>query len=373
MTAASFRMIDLHNLFHRFDFTGIIIILSVVIVALAVGIVLHRLLLFLLRRSFPEDSGSVIALIPRHLAAPSRFLFPLLILMLVAPTRDISPEHLESLQRTLSMLFILVIAWSLIRFTALFQELILRRFQITTRDNLKARKIHTQFGILRRILIFVISIIAISAMLMTLDNVRQIGISLLASAGVIGIIAGFAAQRSIATLFAGIQVALTQPIRLEDVVIVENEWGHIEEITLTYVVVRIWDLRRLIVPITYFMEHPFQNWTRASSEILGTVFLYADYTIPVEQVRMELHRILKQNQGWDGRVWALQVTGATDRTLELRALMSAHDSGSAWELRCHVREKLLEYIQRNYPEALPRVRADLGPSGNPAASITPDK
>ncbi len=371
---ASFRMIDFHNMLNRFDLTGMIIILSVIIVALAGGLFLHRLLFFLLRRSFPEDSVSIIALIPRHLAVPSRFLFPILILMIVAPTLDISPELLRALQRTLSMMFILVIAWSLIRFTALFEELILRRFQISTRDNLKARKIHTQFKILRRILIFVISIIAISAMLMTLDNVRQIGISLLASAGVIGIIAGFAAQRSIATLFAGIQVALTQPIRLEDVVIVENEWGHIEEITLTYVVVRIWDLRRLIVPITYFMEHPFQNWTRASSEILGTVFLYTDYTIPVEQVRMELHRILKQNRKWwDGRAWALQVTGATDQTLELRALMSAQDSGSAWELRCHVREKLLEYIQRNFPDALPRVRADLGTSVTLPTPISADK
>lgn len=341
------------------DWWGLILALIVISVALGVGLLLHAVLFFVLRRFFPEGTDGTLAMIPRHLTAPSRLLFPLLVLMVVAPTLDMPAELLETFRHALSMLFILAVAWSLIRFTVLFQELILRRFQVNTRDNLQARKMHTQLGILRRILIFIICVIAVSFMLMTLDNVRQIGVSLLASAGVIGIIAGFAAQRSIATLFAGIQVALTQPIRLDDVVIVENEWGRIEEITLTYVVVRIWDLRRLIVPITYFMERPFQNWTRVSADILGTVFLYTDYTIPVNAVRTELHRILEQNPLWNKKVWGLQVTNATDRTLELRALMSAEDAGAAWDLRCHVREKLLEYVQQEHPQSLPRMRAEL--------------
>jgi len=194
---------------------------------------------------------------------------------------------------------------------------------------------------------------------MTFEKVRQLGTAILASAGIIGIILGFATQKTISTVLAGLQIAITQPIRVDDVVIIENEWGRIEEISLTYVVVRVWDLRRLVVPITYFIEKPFQNWTRVSADILGTVFIYADYTLPVQRLREELHSILRASDLWDGRAWGLQVTGTTERAIELRALMSAQDASSAWDLRCNVREKLLEFIQRNYPESLPRLRADL--------------
>ena len=203
------------------------------------------------------------------------------------------------------------------------------------------------------------TILALAAILMTFDKVRQLGASILASAGIAGIIVGLAAQRSIATLLAGIQIALTQPIRIDDVVIVENEWGRIEEITLTYVVVRIWDLRRLIVPITYFIEKPFQNWTRISADLLGTVFLYTDYTVPIQAVREELRRILEGSEKWDRRVCVLQVTDTTERTVQLRALVSAADSSKAWDLRCEVREKLVDFLQKNYPHALPRVRAEI--------------
>jgi small-conductance mechanosensitive channel len=195
--------------------------------------------------------------------------------------------------------------------------------------------------------------------LMTFDRVRQLGTTILASAGVVGIVVGMAAQRTIATFIAGLQIAITQPIRVDDVVIVENEWGRIEEITLTYVVVRIWDLRRLIVPITYFIESPFQNWTRTSADILGTVFVYADYTMPIDVLRDELQNILKKSEHWDGKVCVLQVTNASDRTMELRALMSAADASTAWTLRCEVREKLIDFIRREYPKSLPKVRAEL--------------
>ncbi len=194
---------------------------------------------------------------------------------------------------------------------------------------------------------------------MTFEKIRQLGVSIMASAGVIGIIAGFAAQKSIATLFAGIQIAITQPIRLDDVVIVENEWGWIEEITLTYVVVRIWDLRRLVLPITYFIERPFQNWTRVSADILGTVFLYMDYTVPVRVIREELQKIVKGSDLWDGKVCGVQVTDATQQTVEVRALVSAVDSSKAWDLRCLVREKLLEFLQNKYPDSLPKTRVEL--------------
>jgi small-conductance mechanosensitive channel len=206
--------------------------------------------------------------------------------------------------------------------------------------------------------IVVVGILALAIILMTFEKVRHLGTSILASAGIAGIIIGLAAQQTIATLLAGIQIAITQPIRLDDVVIVEGEWGRIEEITLTYVVVRIWDLRRLVLPITYFLEKPFQNWTRVSAELLGTVFFYVDYTVPVEAIRQELHRIVEGSKFWDQGLCILTVTNATERTVELRALVSAADSSKAWDLRCEVREKLLDFIQKNYPDGLPKVRGE---------------
>jgi small-conductance mechanosensitive channel len=172
-----------------------------------------------------------------------------------------------------------------------------------------------------------------------------------------------AAQRTIGTFIAGVQIALTQPIRIDDVVIVEGEWGRVEEITLTYVVVKIWDLRRLVLPITYFIEKPFQNWTRVTADLLGTVYLYVDYTVPFEEVRKELKRLVEESELWDKKVCVLQVTNATEHAVELRALVSASDASKAWTLRCHVREKLVEFVQKNYPEALPRVRAELKQDG----------
>ncbi len=201
--------------------------------------------------------------------------------------------------------------------------------------------------------------LAVAAMLMTFEGIEQLGKGLLASAGIAGVVIGFAAQRTLGTFVAGMQIAFTQPIRVDDVVIVEGEWGRIEEITLTYVVVKIWDLRRLILPINYFIEKPFQNWTRVSADILGTVFLYVDYTVPLEAIRQELTRLLKDHKLWDGKVNVVQVTNATERTVEVRLLVSAKDAGSAWDLRCDLREKMIDFLQREYPDALPRIRAEL--------------
>jgi small-conductance mechanosensitive channel len=223
--------------------------------------------------------------------------------------------------------------------------------------------------VLKKVAQTVIAIFALASMLMVFESVRQFGASILASAGIAGIVVGLAAQRSIATLLAGFQIALTQPIRVDDVVIVENEWGRIEDITLTYVVVRVWDLRRLIVPITYFIEQPFQNWTRASAEILGTVFLHVDYSVPVDALRDELTRILRASPLWDGNVNVLQVTGAKEHTLEVRALASAADASKAWDLRCDVREKLVRFVQERYPDSLPKLRASF--ERRPAAASQP--
>lgn len=226
-------------------------------------------------------------------------------------------------------------------------------------DNLRARKVRTQLTLIRRILTVIIVMLAVAAMLMTFEGIEQLGKGLLASAGIAGVVIGFAAQRTLGTFVAGMQIAFTQPIRVDDVVIVEGEWGRIEEITLTYVVVKIWDLRRLILPINYFIEKPFQNWTRVSADILGTVFLYVDYTVPLEAIRQELTRLLKDHKLWDGKVNVVQVTNATERTVEVRLLVSAKDAGSAWDLRCDLREKMIDFLQREYPDALPRIRAEL--------------
>ena len=249
--------------------------------------------------------------------------------------------------------------WLLIRSIKLARQVILRQYDIDVEDNLKARRVYTQFRILERIIISIVILIAIAIALMTFEGIRRIGISLFASAGVAGIIIGFAAQKLIASVLAGFQIAITQPIRLDDVVIVENEWGWIEEINLTYVVVRIWDKRRLIVPTTYFIEKPFQNWTRVSADILGTVFIYTDYHVPMDKLRDAFMKILKGTDLWDGKVGVMQVTNATDRSVEVRALMSADNSPTAWDLRVLVREKLITFLQENYPESLPRTRVEL--------------
>jgi small-conductance mechanosensitive channel len=286
-------------------------------------------------------------------------LFPLLAIVLTSPLLKL-PEALQGpLRHLLSLVLIAAVAWLLAATILGLRDIILSRYDITARDNLKARAVYTQINVLVKIILVVIGIITVASMLMTFEKIRQVGVSILASAGIVGVIAGFAAQRSLATLFAGIQIAITQPIRLDDVVIVEGEWGRVEEITLTYVVVRIWDLRRLVVPITYFLEKPFQNWTRVSAELLGTVFPYTDYAVPVEAVRKELLRILQASEYWDGTVWGVQMTNATERTVELRALMSAADASIAWNLRCEVREKLIDFIRTDYPGSLPRLRAEV--------------
>lgn len=270
---------------------------------------------------------------------------------------DISNEEfISSFGRVGSILLIVSLSWAAIAFIRIVKHIFLEKYDISQEDNLRSRKFQTQFNILERILVFLIVLISIGLILMLFDEVKRIGISLFASAGVAGVIIGLAAQRVIGAVLAGIQIAITQPIRLDDVVIIEGEWGRVEEITLTYVVVNIWDKRRLVVPSTYFFEKPFQNWTRTTSEILGTVFIYTDYHVSFEALRNELTRLLKSTPLWDGKVNVLQVTDAKERSIEIRALMSAKDSGTAWDLRVFIREKLIEFLQKNYPESLPKTR-----------------
>ena len=327
--------------------------------AIIAGIAAYWLIRKLVPRLASRAESKRGTLLIARLQGPSRILVPLLVFMFVEPSLAFPAELRDLLQHLCSILFIVVTSWLFINATRACRDIILSGYDFESKDNLKARTIYTQLTVLVKIVTVIVIICAVATTLMTFEKIRQVGMSILASAGIAGIIVGFAAQRSIATLLAGLQVAITQPIRIDDVVIVEGEWGVVEEITLTYVVIRIWDLRRLIVPVSRFLEKPFENWTRVSANLLGTVYLYTDYTFPVDELRTELHRILKASDRWDGEVWGLQMTKAGEQAMELRALMSAPDSSTAWDLRCEVREKLVAFVQRNHPDCLPRLRAEL--------------
>ncbi len=323
------------------------------------GFVFRFIIINALRAAGKKERGILFKSLADHTGGPLYLLLPLVAYSIGMEIPKITVAFEAVFGKAVDILFILSVSWLLAKMTFVFEDLILKRFQIDVRDNLKARKIYTQVQFFKRAVIIAICVISIAVILMSFSRVRQLGTTLLASAGVIGIIIGFAAQRTLATFFAGLQIAITQPLRIDDVVVVEGEWGRIEEITLTYVVVKIWDLRRLVLPITYFIEKPFQNWTRESAHLLGTVFIYTDYTVPVDAVRRELHRILEKSEYWDGKVWNLQVTGTNEKVVELRALMSAIDGPTAWNLRCEIREKLIDYIQSNYPGAFPKVRNEV--------------
>jgi small-conductance mechanosensitive channel len=256
-------------------------------------------------------------------------------------------------------LVIIFVTWLIINLVSYSKYILLKKQNLQAGDNLKARKVLTQLTLLQKVINFIVILIGLSLILISFDGIRRLGVSLLASAGIAGIIIGFAAQRLLSTIIAGLQIAFAQPIRIDDVVIVEDEWGWIEEINLTFVVIRIWDKRRLVVPTTYFIEKPFQNWTRNESDILGTVFIYTDYTVPIDSIREELKHIVEEDKHWDGKVNVLQVTNATEKTIELRVLVSAKSSPEAWELRVNVREKLLMFLQKNHPEHLPKTRIKL--------------
>jgi small-conductance mechanosensitive channel len=333
--------------------------LIVLAIAAVAGLILHAVVYAILGRVARRTRNKLDDKILAHLRGSSRVFVLLLALKIASPLLRVSAQFLSLADQITSILVIAAVVWLVVSATRVGRELLYRRFDVTVADNLQARKIHTQYDVLSKIIISAAVILGLASVLMTFDQVRQLGAGILASAGIVGIIVGFSAQKSLGTLFAGFQIALTQPIRLDDVVIVEGEWGRIEEITLTYVVVRIWDQRRLVVPITYFIERPFQNWTRTSAELLGTVYLQVDHTVPVEALREELQRVVKDDPRWDGRVAQVVMTDVTRSTVELRALISAGDSGKAWDLRCHVREKLVAFVREKYPRSLPRLRAEL--------------
>jgi small-conductance mechanosensitive channel len=337
--------------------------------AIIAGLVAHRFAFSILSR--PSLKMSVVdASLVRHSREPSRLIVPLLAVILAERVLPVNPVFRDAFAHAIGLGLIGSVAWLLLVMIDVGEDVVTAKYRVDVDDNLAARRIQTQVQVLRRIAVVVVTIVTLSIMLMTFPEVRQIGASVLASAGLAGLVFGMAMRPTLASLVAGIQIALTQPIRIEDAVIVEGEWGWIEEITTTYVVIRIWDLRRLVVPLSYFVEKPFQNWTRKSAELLASVMLYTDYSVPVEALRQELRRILESTDKWEGKVCVLQVTDASEHTLELRALMDARNGGTAWDLRCLVREKLIEFLQRDYPESLPRTRVLFNDDGgaDPQAS-----
>lgn len=287
---------------------------------------------------------------------PAAFALPLLFLSMAVNATALPAEWMAGIQHWLGIGGIAAITWALVRAVGAFEDRILARHPVDVADNLHARRVRTQTSVISRAVQIGVGVVGVSVILMTFPAIRQIGATLLASAGLAGLVAGFAARPVFGNLIAGLQIAITQPIRLDDVVIVEGEWGRIEEITSSYVVVRIWDLRRLIVPLQWFIENPFQNWTRQSAELLGPAFVWLDHGTPLQPVRDELQRICDSDPRWDGRVCVVHVEDVTPEAMKVRLLVSARNSGDDYDLRANVRERMLDFLRREHPGALPRRR-----------------
>ena len=332
---------------------------SGIVLALAIiaGLAIHSAVGRITRRALAGRPFALSLIARTH--GLSRLTFVTLALALVLPAMKLPPDIAEATAVALRLVVILLVGWIAMIAVDVGATVYLLRFQLDAEDNLLARKHITQMRVLKRVVSTVVILITAGAALMTFDAVRQFGVSLFASAGVAGLVAGFAARPVLTNLIAGIQLAMTQPIRLEDAVIVENEWGWVEEITSTYVVVRLWDWRRLIVPLSYFIEKPFQNWTREGSALIGRVLLYLDYMAPIDRIRAKAAEIAEQSPLWDRKVVNVQVSDAREHTIEVRVLISAGNASAAWNLRCEMREKLIAFLCSEHPAALPRARADL--------------
>lgn len=342
--------------------------LAVVALALAAALGVHDLLVRAVRRGLRRRTEFTRSLVIRT-RGPSRLALVILAASWAVRVSPISGAEARLIQHGLLVAFIVLAGWVVITALDIGAALYMRRFRIDVDDNLLARKHLTQVRILRQALAILVIVLTAAFALMTIPGVRQLGISLLAAGGAAGIIVGFALQPLLSNIMAGVQIALTQPIRIDDAVIVEGEWGVVEEITSAYVVIRIWDKRRLIVPLKYFLEKPFQNWTRTTSDLIGVVLLYLDYSTPLEPLRKKLEEIARASPLWDREVVVLQVTDARERTMEVRCLVGAHSAGAAFDLRCEVREKLIAFLQEKFPHALPRDRIEVGGFGEARAGI----
>jgi small-conductance mechanosensitive channel len=323
------------------------------------GLIVHAFVFIALKQIAVRGDRPLDGSITRHCAAPLRLIFPLLALDVVMPSLKLRPRIEDLVEHVIALLLIASVAWLITRAMLVVEDMLVQRFRIDVPDNLRARRVRTQFEVFRRVASIAVLVIALGIALTTFKWASTLGDTVLASAGILGLAASLTARPTIENLVAGLQIALSEAIWLDDVVIANGEWGRIEEIRTTYVVLCTWDLRRVILPISHFIQTPFENWTRKSADLLAYVYLYLDYTIPIEPLRLEFTRILTSSPIWDKKVNVLQVSDANEHAIQVRALMSAPDSTSAWDLRCEVRERLLEFVQKKYPECLPRSRNEL--------------
>jgi small-conductance mechanosensitive channel len=336
---------------------NLIIAVTAILVGLLIKVVVTRL--FKIYAEKKETDYSLFRSVIINLGKAITYFIPLFLLNLFIPLMRMAKEYLTPLDKTVEILLTISFAGILVRCIRILEDYIYHSYDLNKADNLIERKVRTQIQFIRKFLVAVIIFVTIAIILLSFDSMRKIGTGLLTGVGIGGIIVGFAAQTSLGNLLAGFQIAFTQPIRIDDVLVVEGEWGRVEEITLTYVVLNIWDKRRLILPINYFITKPFQNWTRTTSEILGTVFLYVDYSIPLDVIRTEFERLINLSPLWDKKVQVVQVTDTKENNIEVRVLMSARNSSEAFDLRCYIRENLVSYIQQNYPGSLPRIRNEI--------------
>ena len=356
----------LGSIFQEQAWTAVVLVASFAVLAALIGRAVARALLLRATNRAPMLRATVMAT-----ERAGAIAVPLAALQLVWAGAPDTLRGIGSVRHLSGLLLIAALTWLVMRVIAGAAQGVKDRNPVTVEDNLHARRIQTQTAVLARTAMVLVLLAGTAMALMTFPGARQLGASLLASAGVVGIIGGIAARPVFSNLIAGLQLAMAQPIRLDDVLIVNNEWGRVEEITGTYVVLALWDERRMIVPLQWFIENPFQNWTRSNSQLLGTVILYVDYATPVEPIRVELERVVRAAPEWDQRVCVLQVTDATEKAMQLRALVSARDAGKSFDLRCRVREALLAFIAREYPQHLPQLRFGGDTTGRPLAGPTP--
>jgi small-conductance mechanosensitive channel len=361
---------ELVHLFNPSDEHRAVVSLLTVLGALLAGLVANSVGFWILSHVGRAASDDLNDMIAKYHRMPGRILLPLVFLEMVFPSLELPPRTGVVLEHGLRLALIGAVTYWVVNTTRLIRDAVIARVARDGVLELHARKVTSQIKLLQKITIAIVLVCGAAFMLMTFHGIREVGVSVLASAGLAGIILGLAAQRTLGTLLAGLQIAITQPIRLGDIVSVEGELGTIEEISLTNVVVKIWDLRRLVLPITYFIEKPFQNWTLSSTEILGSVFVYADFTMPVEELRQEARRIAQASNLWDHKVCRLQVTDIKLTMLEIRVVVSAADAQKTWDLRCHLREMLVAFIMKNYPESLPRGRGETVTAMSAAKNIS---
>jgi small-conductance mechanosensitive channel len=337
---------------------ALILIAAVVIAQLA-----HYLLYSLLRRVQAWRGGPSSEIVLRFTSKSSQAILILVTLTIAYSTIRSTNVETGTVEHVLQVGYIAAFAWLLISFIEIGDALIVRRLPKDTQDDVRARSVQTQVDLLRQFAVWIVVFIAFAAILMTFPSIRNIGAGLFASAGVAGLVLGMAARPTLGNLIAGIQIALSQPIRIGDSVVVDGQFGRSLEINTTYVVIRLWDLRHLIVPISHFIEKSFENWTRYSSDLIGAVYLQMDWTVPFETLREHYGKILADSSLWDGKTSTMQVTEWTHSTVEIRFLMGAQIASAAFDLRCYVREKMLSYLQKEYPQSLPKVRTEASFTG----------